>query len=66
MLDALAIERVKGIFRGEQLGFSYNRSSDSAAIENIDQPEQSQLQLIHSSPIDRTKIDKDLKACLQT
>ena len=63
-LDALPMDRVKGVFRCAQGGFSYNRSADAADVRELQMPGSSRLQLIDAQALHQDQIDSQLKSCL--
>ncbi len=62
LLDGLACERVKGLFRCEGGDFSYNRASGETEIRAVDAGAGSRLQLIDPAPPDAEAVERSLRA----
>jgi G3E family GTPase len=63
-LDALCMQRVKGVFLTAQGAFSYNRAEDAADVQDIAATSHSRLQLIDGRAIDVDTVDSGLKAAV--
>lgn len=63
LFEALAVPRVKGVFRTREGWLIVNKMRDTVSREWIDSAEESRVEMIHLEAVDWLAIDRQLRAC---